>query len=160
MASTVGSAVTSDTALKQKVGSSTPEVLAQSVANMAPTRPWRCFRCSSSIPPATRYGCRSFALGLVVLLIVGYCAAQFASRINSAGIVYVCGTRGLGRARVMLLAGDLCWATCSPAWRPSPGFEIYGDQFLTGLGLSPGNHAVRAVLYVVGGLRPHAGGHP
>ena len=34
------------------------------------------------------------------------------------------------------------------------GFEIYGDQFLTGLGLSPGNHAVRAVLYVVGGLGP------
>ena len=34
------------------------------------------------------------------------------------------------------------------------GFEIYGDQFLTGLGLSPGNHVVRAILYVVGGLAP------
>jgi amino acid transporter len=34
------------------------------------------------------------------------------------------------------------------------GFEIYGDQFLTGLGLSPGNHAVRAILYLVGGLGP------
>jgi amino acid transporter len=35
----------------------------------------------------------SFALGLVVLLIVGYCAAQFASRINSAGSFYVWVTR-------------------------------------------------------------------
>ena len=34
------------------------------------------------------------------------------------------------------------------------GFEIYGDQFLVGLGLSPGNHAVRAILYLVGGLAP------
>jgi amino acid transporter len=34
------------------------------------------------------------------------------------------------------------------------GFEIYADQFLVGLGLSPGNHAVRAILYVAGGLAP------
>ena len=36
----------------------------------------------------------SFALGLVVLLIVGYCAAQFASRINSAGVVLCVGDAG------------------------------------------------------------------
>jgi amino acid transporter len=34
------------------------------------------------------------------------------------------------------------------------GFEIYGDQFLVGLGLSPSNHAVRGILYVLGGLAP------
>ena len=34
------------------------------------------------------------------------------------------------------------------------GFEIYGDNLLVGFGLSPGNHVVRGILYVVGGLAP------
>jgi hypothetical protein len=94
MASSVGSAVTSDTALKQKV-LSTPEVLAQSVANMAPSA------AMALLPLFVFYSAGnalwlSFALGLVVLLIVGYCAAEFASRINSAGSFYVWVTRGLG----------------------------------------------------------------
>ena len=35
------------------------------------------------------------------------------------------------------------------------GFEIYGNNFLSGFGLSsPTNHAVKAILYVVGGVVP------
>jgi len=34
------------------------------------------------------------------------------------------------------------------------GFEIYANQFLVGLGLSPSNYVVRAVLYLIGGLGP------
>jgi amino acid transporter len=34
------------------------------------------------------------------------------------------------------------------------GFEIYGDNLLVGFGLSPGNHVVRGLLYVIGGLGP------
>src|SRR5580704_19140018 len=94
MASTVGSAVTGDTALKQKV-LSTPEVLAQSVANMAPSA------AMALLPLFVFYSAGnalwlSFALGLVVMLLVGYCAAQFGKRINSAGSFYVWVTRGLG----------------------------------------------------------------
>ena len=152
MASTVGSAVTGDTALKQKV-LSTPEVLAQSVANMAPSA------AMALLPLFVFYSAGnalwlSFALGLVVLLIVGYCAAQFASRINSAGSFYVWVTRGLGPAAGHAAGWGLVLGYLFTGVATVLGFEIYGDQFLTGLGLSPGNHAARAVLYVVGGLGP------
>jgi amino acid transporter len=152
MASTVGSAVTSDTALKQKV-LSTPEVLAQSVANMAPSA------AMALLPLFVFYSAGnalwlSFALGLVVLLIVGYCAAQFASRINSAGSFYVWVTRGLGPGAGHAAGWGLVLGYLFTGVATVLGFEIYGDQFLTGLGLSPGNHAARAVLYAVGGLGP------
>src|SRR6185312_4512896 len=152
MASTVGSAVTGDTALKQKV-LSTPEVLAQSVANMAPSA------AMALLPLFVFYSAGnalwlSFALGLVVLLIVGYCAAQFASRINSAGSFYVWVTRGLGPAAGHAAGWGLVLGYLFTGVATVLGFEIYGDQFLTGLGLSPGNHAARAILYVVGGLAP------
>jgi amino acid transporter len=97
----------------------------------------------------------SFGLSLVILLVVAYCASQFATRINSAGSFYVWVTRALGPG-----------AGSAAGWGPVLGylftgvacvlgFEIYGDNVLTGLGLSsPDNHVVRAVLYLAGGLLP------
>ncbi len=100
----------------QKRVLTTPEVLAQSVANMAPSAAMALlpFLVFLSAGNGTWL---SFALGLVVLLIVGYCAAQFATRINSAGSFYVWVTRALGPARAVPRAGASSSATCSPASR-------------------------------------------
>jgi amino acid transporter len=142
----------SDTTLKQRV-LSTPEVLAQSVANMAPS-------AAMALLPLFVFASAgnalwlSFALGLVLMLVVGYCAAQFAKRINSAGSFYVWVTRALGPGAGHAAGWGLVLGYLFTGVACLLGFEIYGDQFLTGLGLSPGNHVVRAILYVVGGLAP------
>src|SRR6266851_1304096 len=142
----------SDITLKKRV-LSTPEVLAQSVANMAPS-------AAMALLPLFVFASAgnalwlSFALGLVLMLVVGYCAAQFAKRINSAGSFYVWVTRGLGPGAGYSAGWALVLGYLFTGVACLLGFEIYGDQFLTGLGLSPGNHAARAVLYVVGGLAP------
>src|SRR6202035_3129805 len=145
-------AVDSGITLQKRV-LSTPEVLAQSVANMAPSA------AMALLPLFVFYSAGnalwlSFGLGLVVLLIVGYCAAQFGKRINSAGSFYVWVTRGLGPGAGHAAGWGLVLGYLFTGVATVLGFEIYGDQFLVGLGLSPGNHAVRALLYVVGGLTP------
>src|SRR6266568_1648156 len=63
---------------------SLPEVLAQSVANMAPSA------AMALLPLLVFAGAGngtwvSFLIALLALLCIGYCAAQFARRINSAG---------------------------------------------------------------------------
>src|SRR6202035_2734704 len=87
-------AVDSGITLQKRV-LSTPEVLAQSVANMAPSA------AMALLPLFVFYSAGnalwlSFGLGLVVMMMVGYCAAQFAKRVNSAGSFYVWVTRALG----------------------------------------------------------------
>jgi amino acid transporter len=143
---------TSDITLKKRV-LSTPEVLAQSVANMAPS-------AAMALLPLFVFASAgnalwlSFALGMVLMLVVGYCAAQFAKRINSAGSFYVWVTRALGPGAGHAAGWGLVLGYLFTGVACLLGFEIYGDQFLSGLGLSPGNHVVRGILYVVGGLAP------
>src|SRR5580700_5793172 len=72
-----------------------PEVLAQSVANMAPSA------AMALLPLLVFFSAGnatwlSFALSMVVLLVVAYCASLFATRINSAGSFYVWVTRAIG----------------------------------------------------------------
>ena len=67
---------------------SLPEVLAQSVANMAPSA------AMALLPLLVFAGAGNgtwvaFIVALLALLCIGYCAAQFARRINSAGSFYV-----------------------------------------------------------------------
>jgi len=143
---------TSDITLKKRV-LSTPEVLAQSVANMAPS-------AAMALLPLFVFASAgnalwlSFALGLVLMMVVGYYAAQFAKRINSAGSFYVWVTRAVGPGAGFAAGWGLVLGYLFTGVACLLGFEIYGDQFLTGLGLSPGNHVVRALLYVLGGLAP------
>src|ERR1700728_2785092 len=118
-------AVDSGITLQQRV-LSTPEVLAQSVANMAPSAamallPFLVFLSAGN------GAWLSFGLSMVVLLIVAYCAAQFATRINSAGSFYVWATRALGpgagsAARWGLVLGYLFTGIACAI-----GFEIYGS---------------------------------
>ncbi len=152
MAATVGSDLAEEITLKKKV-LSTPEVLAQSVANMAPSAAMALLPLFVFFSAGNALWL-SFGLGLVVMLMVGYCAAQFAKRVNSAGSFYVWVTRALGPGAGHAAGWGLVLGYLFTGVACVLGFEIYGDQFLTGLGLSPGNHAVRAVLYLVGGLAP------
>ncbi len=67
---------------------SLPEVLAQSVANMAPSA------AMALLPLLVFAGAGngtwvSFLIALLALMCIGYCAAQFGRRINSAGSFYV-----------------------------------------------------------------------
>ena len=137
----------------QKRVLSTPEVLAQSVANMAPSAAMALLPLFVFFSAGNALWL-SFALGLVVLLIVGYCAAQFATRINSAGSFYVWVARGLGPGAGSAAGWGLVLGYLFTGVACVLGFEIYGDQLLVGFGLSPGNHVVRAILYLVGGLAP------
>jgi amino acid transporter len=96
----------------------------------------------------------SFGISIIVLLIVAYCAAQFATRINSAGSFYVWVTRALGPGAGSAAGWGLVLGYLFTGIACVLGFEIYGDNLLVGFGLSPGNHVVRGILYVVGGLAP------
>jgi amino acid transporter len=145
-------ATSSDTTLARRVLSA-PEVLAQSVANMAPSA------AMALLPLFVFYSAGdalwlSFALSILVLMVVGYCAAQFATRINSAGSFYVWVTRALGPCAGHAAGWGLVLGYLFTGVACVLGFEIYGDQLLAGFGLDPANHAVRAILYVLGGLLP------
>jgi amino acid transporter len=138
----------------QKRVLTTPEVLAQSVANMAPSA------AMALLPLLVFFNAGSgtwlsFAIALVVLLMVGYCAAQFATRVNSAGSFYVWVTRSLGPGAGGMAGWGLVLGYLFTGTACVLGFEIYADNFLTGFGLSaPDNHVVRGILYVAGGLAP------
>jgi amino acid transporter len=146
-------AVESGITLQKRV-LSTPEVLAQSVANMAPSAamallPFLVFLSAGD------GAWLSFGLSLVILLVVAYCASIFATRINSAGSFYVWVTRALGPCAGSAAGWGLVLGYLFTGVACVIGFEIYGDNFLTGLGISsPTNHVVRAILYIAGGLLP------
>ena len=141
-----------DTSLKTRV-LSTPEVLAQSVANMAPS-------AAMALLPLFVFASAgnalwlSFAIGLILMLVVGYCAAQFAKRINSAGSFYVWVTRALGPGVGHAAGWALVLGYLFTGMACLLGFEIYGRQFLSGLGMSPTNHVAGGLLYLLGGLGP------
>src|ERR1700733_8555138 len=146
-------AVDSGITLQKRV-LSTPEVLAQSVANMAPSAAMALlpFLVFLSAGNGTWL---SFGISMVVLLIVAYCAAQFATRINSAGSFYVWVTRALGPGAGSTAGWGLILGYVFTGIACVIGFEIYGNNFLSGFGISsPTNHVVKAILYIVGGLVP------
>jgi amino acid transporter len=130
-----------------------PEVLAQSVANMAPSAAMALLPLFVFLD-AGNGAWLSFGISIVILLIVAYCAAQFATRINSAGSFYVWVTRAIGPGAGSAAGWGLVLGYLFTGIACVLGFEIYGDNLLVGFGLSPGNHVVRGILYVVGGLAP------
>src|ERR1700724_2687857 len=143
-------AVNSGITLQKRV-LSTPEVLAQSVANMAPSAAMALlpFLVFLSAGNGTWL---SFGISMVVLLIVAYCAAQFATRINSAGSFYVWVTRALGPGAGSAAGWGLILGYVFTGIACVIGFGLYGNNFLAGFGISsPSNNVVRGVLYIVGG---------
>jgi amino acid transporter len=137
----------------QKRVLSTPEVLAQSVANMAPSAAMALLPLFVFLD-AGNGAWLSFGISMVILLIVAYCAAQFATRINSAGSFYVWVTRAIGPGAGSAAGWGLVLGYLFTGVACVLGFEIYGDNFLVGWGVAPSDHVVRGILYVVGGLAP------
>jgi amino acid transporter len=139
----------------QKRVLSFPEVLAQSVANMAPSAAMALLPFLVFAYDASNGAWLSFGLSLVVLLVVAYCASLFATRINSAGSFYVWVTRALGPGAGSAAGWGLVLGYLFTGVACVIGFEIYGDNLLAGYGVvSPDNHVVRGILYVAGGVLP------
>src|ERR1700755_1123539 len=126
--------VHSGTSLQKRV-LTFPEVLAQSVANMAPSAAMALLPLFVFLN-AGNGAWLSFGISIVVLLIVAYCAAQFATRINSAGSFYVWVTRALGPGAGSAAGWGLVLGYLFTGVACVIGFEIYGDNFLTGFGIS------------------------
>ena len=127
---------------------SMPEVLAQSVANMAPSAAMALLPLLVFLSAGNGTWV-SFVIAIVLMVCVGYCATQFAKRMNSAGSFYVWVTRGLGggaghAAGWGLQLGYICTGMATVL-----GFGIFGGDFLSRLGLPGGSPALQAVLFAI-----------
>jgi amino acid transporter len=134
---------------------SMPEVLAQSVANMAPTAAMALLPLLVFLS-AGNGTWLSFVIATVLMVCVGYCASQFARRMNSAGSFYVWVTRGLGSgtghtAGWALQLGYICTGMATVL-----GFGIFGGDLLSRFGLPGDSRGIQAILYVVDFLLPVA----
>lgn len=124
-----------------------PEVLAQSVANMAPS-------AAMALLPLLVFSSAgngtwvSFVVAIVVLLCIGYCAAQFGRRINSAGSFYVWVSRALGPAYGHAAGWGLELGYIATGMATVYGFEIFGSDLLTRLGLPGDAAAIVAALLI------------
>jgi amino acid transporter len=104
---------------------SLPEVLAQSVANMAPSA------AMALLPLLVFAGAGngtwvSFTIALLALLCIGYCAAQFARRINSAGSFYVWVSKALRPSFGHAAGWGLILGYLATGMATVYGFAIYG----------------------------------
>jgi amino acid transporter len=130
---------------------SLPEVLAQSVANMAPSA------AMALLPLLVFAGAgngtwMAFLIALLALLCIGYCAAQFARRINSAGSFYVWVSKALRPAFGHAAGWGLILGYLATGMATVYGFAIYGADLLTRLG-APGNHeAIMVALFLIDAL--------
>jgi amino acid transporter len=124
-----------------------PEVLAQSVANMAPSA------AMALLPLLVFAGAGngtwvSFVIALLALLCVGYCAAQFARRMNSAGSFYVWVSKALRPSFGHAAGWGLILGYLATGMATVYGFAIYGADLLTRLGAPGDNRAILVALFL------------
>ncbi|HEY8642557.1 MAG TPA: APC family permease [Candidatus Dormibacteraeota bacterium] len=108
---------------------SMPEVLAQSVANAAPTAAMALLPLLVFLN-AGNGTWLSFVAAVITMVCVGYCAAQFASRMNSAGGFYVWVTKGFGPAAGHASGWGLLLGYIATGMATTLGFAIFGGDFL------------------------------
>ncbi len=125
-----------------------PEVFAQSVANMAPS-------AAMALLPLLVFTTAgngtwlSFVVAAIVMLCVGYCAAQFGRRINSAGSFYVWVSRALGPGFGHAAGWGLLLGYVGTGVAVVYGFAIYGGDFLIRAHLPGDNGVILIVLFAV-----------
>jgi amino acid transporter len=131
------------------------EVLSQSIANMAPT-------AAMAVNPllvflnAGNGTWLSTAIAVVLMLCVGYCAAQFARRMNSAGSFYVWVARALGPGAGHAAGWGLQLGYITTGMATIVGFGIFAGDFLSRLGLPGSSPVVLAVLFAIDFVVPVA----
>ena len=128
-----------------------PEVLAQSVANMSPTGAMALLPLLVFVS-AGNGTWLSFVIAIVLMVCVGYCAAQFSRRATSAGSFYVWVTRGLGPGAGHTAGWALQLGYVVTGIATILGFGIFGADFLnrvSGGAIPADNRWVLAVLFVV-----------
>src|SRR6201986_2108827 len=121
---------------------SLPEVLAQSVANMAPSA------AMALLPLLVFAGAGngtwvSFVIALFALMCIGYCAAQFARRMNSAGSFYVWVSKALRPSFGHAAGWGLILGYLATGMATVYGFAIYGADLLTRVRAPGQNKGVR-----------------
>jgi amino acid transporter len=144
-------ALTADSSASPDLKHSTlslPEVLAQSVANMAPSA------AMALLPLLVFAGAGNgtwvaFLIALLALLCIGYCAAQFGRRINSAGSFYVWVSRALGPGFGHTAGWGLILGYLATGMATVYGFAIYGADLLTRLGAPGDNRAILVALFLL-----------
>jgi amino acid transporter len=82
-------------------------------------------------------------------LCIGYCAAQFARRINSAGSFYVWVTRALRPSFGHAAGWGLILGYLATGMATVYGFAIYGADLLTRLGAPGSNEAIMVALFLL-----------
>jgi len=125
-----------------------PEVLAQSVANMAPSAAMALLPLLVFLN-AGNGSWLSFVVALVLMLLVGVCVAQFAKRMNASGSFYSWVRSSLGPAAGHTAGSGLLLGYIATGMATVLGFGVYGADLLTRLGVSSGVSGVQVALYVV-----------
>src|SRR5215472_12553307 len=127
-----------------------PEVLAQSVANAAPSAamallPLLVFLNAGN---GTWF---TFAISVVLMVCIGYCAAQFAKRMNSAGSFYVWVTQALGPGAGHSAGWGLQLGYVATGVATVFGFGIFGGDLLHRIfpAIDPLNPVLLVVLFAV-----------
>jgi amino acid transporter len=128
---------------------SIPEVVAQSVANMAPSAAMALLPMLVFLN-AGNGSWASFAIALVLMLFVGFCITQFAKRTNAAGSFYSWVRGSLGAGAGHTAGGALLLGYIATGMATVLGFGIYGADLLSRVGISAGVTEVQIVLYVLG----------
>src|ERR1700757_2148001 len=127
---------------------SLPEVLAQSVANMAPSA------AMALLPLLVFAGAGNgtwvaFLIALLALMCIGYCAAQFGRRINSAGSFYVWVSKALRPSYGHAAGWGLILGYIATGMATVYGFAIYGADLLTRLGAPGDNRGILVALFLL-----------
>ncbi|MDR0360294.1 MAG: APC family permease [bacterium] len=125
---------------------SMPEVLAQSVANAAPSAAMALLPLLVFLA-AGNGTWLSFVVTLLIMLCVAYCAVQFARYMTSAGSFYVWVSRVLGPAAGHTAGWGLIFGYVCIGILTFLGFGIFGGDFLDRLGLPGSSIPVQLVLY-------------
>jgi amino acid transporter len=128
-----------------------PEVLAQSVANMSPTGAMALLPLLIFLNAGNGTWV-SFVIAVVLMVCVGYCAAQFSRRANSAGSFYVWVTQGLGPGAGHTAGWALQLGYVATGVATILGFGIFGADFLnrvTGGAIAADNRLALTVLFLV-----------
>jgi amino acid transporter len=127
-----------------------PEVLAQSVANAAPSAamallPLLVFLNAGN---GTWF---TFIISVLLMVCIGYCAAQFAKRMNSAGSFYVWVTQALGPGAGHSAGWGLQLGYIATGVATVFGFGIFGGDLLHRIfpAIDPLNPVLLIVLFAV-----------